>query len=418
MKALTILGSTGSIGVNTLDIIGQYPDRFKVIALTAHHNIELLFKQCIHYKPAYAVVSTEKLADNLQQRLRERSLNTEVLFGAKALADVASLSEVDTVMAAIVGAAGLLPTLAAIKAKKQILLANKEALVMAGPLFIEEAKRAQVTLLPIDSEHNAIFQCLYGRFEPGIPPKEVSKIILTASGGALRNKPLAQLKDTTPLEACQHPNWVMGQKINIDSATLMNKGFEVIEAHFLFGLSPDQIDVVLHPQSIIHSLVEYRDGSMLAQLSSPDMRIPISYALAWPERLENSATHLDLLKVAQLDFKPIEEARYPCLGLAMQALKIGGTATTILNAANEIMVQAFLEGKIRFTEIASLNQQVLEKIHSCPVVSVEAIVEDDSFARAVALEMVEKAQKNVLTAMEFSASAAKLRTEREHSRKF
>lgn len=403
MKALTILGSTGSIGVNTLDIIGQHLDRFKVIALTAHHNIELLFKQCIHYKPAYAVVSIEKLADNLQQRLREKGLKTEVLFGAKALADVASLSEVDTVMAAIVGAAGLLPTLAAIKAKKQILLANKEALVMAGPLFIEEAKRAQVILLPIDSEHNAIFQCLYGNFEPGIPPKEVSKIILTASGGALRNKPLAQLKDTVPLEACQHPNWVMGRKISIDSATLMNKGFEVIEAHFLFGLSPDKIDVVLHPQSIIHSLVEYLDGSMLAQLGSPDMRIPISYALAWPKRLENSATRLDLLTVAQLDFKPIEAARYPCLDLAMQALKIGGTATTILNAANEIIVQAFLEGKIRFTEIASLNQQVLEKIHSRSVTSIEVILEDDSLARAVALEMVEQAQKNRLTTMGFSA---------------
>ncbi|WP_218813499.1 1-deoxy-D-xylulose-5-phosphate reductoisomerase [Rickettsiella endosymbiont of Dermanyssus gallinae] len=403
MKALTILGSTGSIGVNTLDIIGQHPDRFKIIALTAHHNIELLFKQCIQYKPTYVVVSTEKLADNLQQRLRERSLSTEVLFGAKALADVASLSEIDTVMAAIVGAAGLLPTLSAIKAKKQVLLANKEALVMAGPLFIEEAKRSQITLLPIDSEHNAIFQCLYGSFEPGIPPKEVSKIILTASGGALRNKPLAQLKETTPLEACQHPNWVMGRKISIDSATLMNKGFEVIEAHFLFGLSPDQIEVVLHPQSIIHSLVEYLDGSMLAQLGSPDMRIPISYALAWPERLENAAARLDLLKVAQLDFKPIEAARYPCLDLAMQALKIGGTATTILNAANEIMVQAFLEGKIRFTEIASLNQQVLEKIHSRPVVSVEVILEDDSLARAVALEMVEQAQKSILIAMGFSA---------------
>lgn len=389
MKALTILGSTGSIGVNTLDVIAQHPDRFKVIALTAHHNIELLFKQCIQYKPAYAVVSTEKLADNLRQRLRARSLTTDVLFGANALAEVASVSEVNTVIAAIVGAAGLLPTLAAIKTKKQILLANKEALIMAGPLFIEEAKRSQATLLPIDSEHNAIFQCLYGNFELGIPPKEVSKIILTASGGALRNKPLAQLKETTPLEACQHPNWTMGQKISIDSATLMNKGFEIIEAHLLFGLSPDQIEVVLHPQSIIHSLVEYGDGSMLAQLGSPDMRIPISYALAWPERLVNSAKRLDLLQIARLDFKPIEVKRYPCLDLALQALKIGGTASTILNATNEITVQAFLEGKIRFTDIAPLNTQVLEKIHSRPVSSVEVVLEDDSLARAVALEMVE-----------------------------
>lgn len=389
MKALTILGSTGSIGVNTLDVIAQHPNRFKVIALTAHHNIELLFEQCIQYKPVYAVVSTEKLADNLRQRLRAQSLTTDVLFGANALAEVASVSEVNTVIAAIVGAAGLLPTLAAIKTKKQILLANKEALIMAGPLFIEEAKRSQVTLLPIDSEHNAIFQCLYGNFELGIPPKEVSKIILTASGGALRNKPLAQLKETTPFEACQHPNWTMGQKISVDSATLMNKGFEIIETHLLFGLSPDQIEVVLHPQSIIHSLVEYGDGSVLAQLGSPDMRIPISYALAWPERLINSAKRLDLLQIARLDFKPIEVKRYPCLDLALQTLKIGGTASTILNAANEITVQAFLEGKIRFTDIAPLNTQVLEKIHSRPVSSVEVVLEDDSLARAVALEMVE-----------------------------
>lgn len=393
MKSLTILGATGSIGVHTLDVIGQHPDRFKVIALTAHHNIELLFKQCIQYTPDYAVVSTEALAENLQQRLQERSLKTDVLFGPKALAEVASLTEVDTVMAAIVGAAGLLPTLAAIKAKKQVLLANKEALVMAGPLFIEEAMQSDVTLIPIDSEHNAIFQCLYGRFETGIPPKELSKIVLTASGGALRNKPLAQLQKTTPLEACQHPNWTMGQKITIDSATLMNKGFEVIEAYFLFGLPLAQIEVVLHPQSVVHSLVEYYDGSMLAQLGSPDMRIPISYALAWPERLTNSAPCLDLLQVARLDFKPIDKERYPCLDLAYQALKIGGTATTILNAANEVAVQAFLEGKINFTDIAKLIKQVLEKIHSRSVSSVEVILEDDSLARAVALEMTEPTRK-------------------------
>jgi 1-deoxy-D-xylulose-5-phosphate reductoisomerase len=408
MKALTILGSTGSIGVNTLDIVSQHPDRFKVIALTAHHNIELLFKQCIQYKPTYVVVSTEKLADNLQQRLQAQSLNTAVLFGAKALAEVASLSEVDTVMAAIVGAAGLLPTLAAIKAGKQLLLANKEALVMAGPLFIEEAKRSQATLLPIDSEHNAIFQCLYGNFKPGVSPKQVAKIILTASGGALRDKPLLQLAETTPLEACQHPNWTMGQKISVDSATLMNKGFEVIEAHFLFGLSLDKIEVVLHPQSIIHSLVEYDDGSVLAQLGSPDMRIPISYALAWPERLVNAAARLDLLQIAQLDFKAIEEDRYPCLALALQALKIGGTATTILNAANEIAVRAFLEGKISFTAIAVLNQQVLEKIHSRPVASIEVILEDDSLARAVALEMVENRLASLSDTAIMDAHAATL----------
>lgn len=395
MKALTILGSTGSIGINTLDIVSQHPDRFKIIALTAHRNIELLFNQCIKYKPAYAVVSTEKLASDLQKRLQEKALKTHVFFGAKALADVASLPEVDAVMAAIVGAACLLPTLAAIKAKKQILLACKEVLVMAGPLIIQEVKNAQVTLLPIDSEHNAILQCMHGNFEPGIPPEKVSKIILTASGGAFRDKPLAELSEATPLEACRHPNWTMGRKISVDSATLMNKGFEVIEAYFLFGLPLDKIEVVLHRQSIIHSLVEYLDGSMLAQLGSPDMRVPISYALDWPERLMNTAKRLDLIGGPPLEFESIEAVRYPCLDLAIQALKIGGTAPTILNAANEIMVQAFLEGKIRFTEIALLNQQVLEKIHSRPVINVETILEDDSLARAVALEIVEQVRKNM-----------------------
>lgn len=395
MTTLTILGATGSIGLQTLNIIAQHPDQFKVIALTAHRNIDLLFKQCIQFVPAYAVVSTETLANDLQKRLREQSLRTEVFFGPEALAFVASLAEVDLVMAAIVGAAGLLPTLAAIKAKKQVLLANKEALVMAGPLLIEEAKRFNVTLVPVDSEHNAIFQCLYGRFEAGISPKEVSKVILTASGGAVRNKPLVQLQEITPLEARQHPNWTMGQKISIDSATLMNKGFEVMEAHFLFGLACEQIEVVLHPESIIHSLVEYCDGSLLAQLGNPDMRIPISYALAWPERLTNSAPRLDLIKLAQLNFESIDKKRYPCLDLAYRALAIGGTATTILNAANEIAVQAFLAEKIKFTDIAQLNKQVLEKIHSRPVTSVEIILEDDGLARAVALELIDPTRKGM-----------------------
>jgi 1-deoxy-D-xylulose-5-phosphate reductoisomerase len=393
MKLVTVLGSTGSIGVNTLDVVAQHPQRFKIVALTAHYNIELLFKQCMQHTPNYAVVSTEKLAERLQQRLQERDLKTEVLFGPEALARVASLEKLDIVMVAIVGVAGLLPTLAAIQAKKQVLLANKEALVTAGPLLIEEARRSQATLLPIDSEHNAILQCFYGSFTVGVPPKEVSKIILTASGGALRHKPLAQLYETTPLEACQHPNWVMGQKISVDSATLMNKGFEVIEAHFLFGLALEQIEVVLHPQSVVHSLVEYCDASMLAQLASPDMRIPISYALAWPERLTNSAFCLDLVKLGQLDFKPIDKKRYPCFDLAVKAINLGGTATTILNAANEIAVQAFLAGKISFTEIAELNERVLEKIHSRPVTSVEVILEDDSLGRAVALELIEQAGK-------------------------
>lgn len=390
MKSLTILGATGSIGVNTLDVISEHPSRFKVIALTAHYNIDLLFQQCLRFNPTYAVVGSENLSENLQHRLRAESLKTEVLFGREALAFVASLDEVDTVMAAIVGAAGLLPTLAAIKAKKQVLLANKEALVMAGPLFIEEAQRAQISLIPVDSEHNAIFQCLQGQVAAGSTCKSLAKIILTASGGALRHKSLEQLAVMTPAQACQHPNWRMGRKISVDSATLMNKGFEVIEAYFLFGLALDQIEVVLHPQSIVHSFVEYLDGSLLAQLGCPDMRIPISYALSFPERINNSVASLDLLKIGRLDFLAIDEKRYPCLNLAYQALRIGGTATTMLNAANEIAVQAFLDGKINFTDIAKLNQDVLEKIHSRPVSNLNIILEDDNLAREIAKEMILK----------------------------
>lgn len=390
MKSLTILGATGSIGINTLNVISEHPARFKIIALTAHYNIDLLFEQCLKFNPTYAVVSNQNLSESLQSRLRASTSKTEVLFGRAALDFVSSLDEVDTVMAAIVGAAGLLPTLAAIKAKKQVLLANKEALIMAGPLFIEESQRANITLLPVDSEHNAIFQCLHGQVAPGRHCKNLVKIILTASGGALRHKSLKQLSDTTPAQACQHPNWCMGRKISVDSATLMNKGFEVIEAYFLFGLELDQIEVVLHPQSIVHSLVEYLDGSMLAQLASPDMRIPISYALAFPERINNAAASLDLLKVGRLDFLAIDEKRYPCLNLAYQALRIGGTATTILNAANEIAVQAFLDGKICFTDIAKLNQDVLEKIHSRSVTDINVILEDDNLAREIAKEMILK----------------------------
>lgn len=403
MKYVTILGATGSIGVHTLDVIAAHPQRFKVIALTAYHNIDLLFQQCLKFTPAYAVLSCKKLAEELTRRLRAVSLKTEVLFGTEALVFVASLGKVDTVMAAIVGAAGLLPTLSAIKAKKHVLLANKEALIMAGALLIEEAQRAQVTLLPVDSEHNAIFQCLHGQFELGHASKSLSKIILTASGGALRYKPLAQLQTVTPAQACAHPNWSMGRKISIDSATLMNKGFEVIEAYFLFGLSREQIEVVLHPQSIVHSLVEYLDGSMLAQLASPDMRIPISYALAFPQRIHNTATALDLLKIGRLDFLAIDEERYPCLGLAYQALQIGGTATTILNAANEIAVQSFLQGKIYFTDIAKLNQAVLEKIHSRPASNLDIILEDDNLAREIAKEMILKHYSTLLQTEGMSA---------------
>lgn len=392
MKSLTILGATGSIGSQTLDVISEHPQQFQVIALTAHDNIERLFHQCVKFKPSYAVISSKELAEKLQQRLRAESIKTEVLFGREALTYVASLSQIDTVMAAIVGAAGLLPTLAAIRAKKQILLANKEALVMAGPLLIEEARRAQIALLPVDSEHNAIFQCLgvQDQLEFNQVGKKLAKVILTASGGGLRDKPLQQLVTATPAEACQHPTWTMGCKISIDSATLMNKVFEVIEAHFLFGLPVEKIAVVLHPQSIVHALVKYPDSSLLAQMASPDMRIPISYALAWPERVTNSAAALDLVNIARLDFLAIDEQRFPSLHLAYKALQLGGTATTILNAANEVAVQAFLAGEIYFTDIAKLNSDVLEKIHSRPVSNLDIILEDDSLAREIAKEIILK----------------------------
>ena len=390
MKSLCILGATGSIGTHTLDVISEHPLHFKVVALSAHYNIDLLFQQCLKFTPRYAVVRSQSLAEDLRKRLLAVALKTEVLFGEEALNFIASLDTVDTVVAAIVGAAGLFPTLAAIQSKKQVLLANKEALIMAGPLLIEEALRAKISLIPIDSEHNAIFQCLHGQVTPGNCGNTLKKIILTASGGALRHKPFDQLQRATPAQASQHPNWTMGQKISIDSATLMNKGFEVIEAYFLFGLSPDKIEVVLHPQSIVHSFVEFLDGSLLAQLGHPDMRIPISYALAFPERLSNAAFSLNLLKVGRLDFLPMDENRYPCLGLAYRALQIGGTATTILNAANEIAVQAFLEGKIYFTDIAKLNQEVLEKIHSRPISDLHVILEDDNLAREIAKEIILK----------------------------
>jgi len=390
VKSIVILGSTGSIGVNTLDVVARHPEQFRVLALTAQKNIELLFEQCRRFNPQYVVVQHPEAAKQLQLKLKSIFSSTEVLMGEQALMEVASLSHAEIVMAAIVGAAGLMPTLAAIRAGKRVLLANKEALVMAGSLLMEEVYRHHAVLLPIDSEHNAIFQCLPSNFQIGNLYPGVRKIILTASGGAFRDLPISELAKVTPEQACAHPNWNMGRKITVDCATMMNKGLEVIEAYWLFGLPLEQIEVVLHPQSAIHSLVEYIDSSMLAQLGSPDMRIPIAHALAWPERIDNQAKSLDLLALQRLDFLTIDYERYPCLDLAYQALKTGGTATAILNAANEVAVEAFLNNEITFSKIFAICDETLRKVAHHTAASLEVILEDDHSARQWAKQLIQQ----------------------------
>ncbi|QLH43594.1 MAG: 1-deoxy-D-xylulose-5-phosphate reductoisomerase [Coxiellaceae bacterium] len=388
MQHVTILGSTGSIGQNTLAVIAEHPDRYQVVALSAQRNVAKMVSQCLQYQPNYAVMLEPDAAEQLALELKQNGSHTKVLTGAKGLETIASLPEVDTVMAAIVGAAGLMPTLAAVRGGKRILLANKEALVMAGALFMAEVKRYGATLLPIDSEHNALFQCMPTTFKPGLAPVSLKRIILTASGGPFRELALTAMRDVTPDQACAHPNWVMGRKISVDSATMMNKALEVIEAHWLFGVSPSQIDVIIHPQSIIHSLVEYEDGSMLAQLGNPDMRIPISYALAWPERIAIGVKPLNLLDVQQLQFYPLNKERYPALELAYEALAMGGTATAILNAANEVSVAAFLDGQISFTQIAEINAQVLKDAPIETADTLDQVIAADTIAREMAAEML------------------------------
>jgi 1-deoxy-D-xylulose-5-phosphate reductoisomerase len=384
MKKVAILGSTGSIGLSTLDVITRHLDQFRVAALTAHRKVDALFAQCLKYRPTYAVMVDADAAEQLRQKLQPIAPEIQVLAGKEALEQVASASDVDYVMAAIVGAAGLASTLAAARAGKRVLLANKESLVMAGALLMATIKNSGAELLPIDSEHNAIFQC-FPRQEDN--KQAVQRIILTASGGPFRHRPIEQLAEVTPQQAAAHPNWSMGTKISIDSATMLNKGLEVIEAHWLFGMTPD---VLLHPQSIIHSLVEYIDGSLLAQLGNPDMRIPIAYGLSWPNRIQSGVSSLDLIAAGRLDFEPMDLQRYRCLQLAYDALAIGGTAPTILNAANEIAVQAFCEGKMRFTDIPRVIEQTLGKITSHEVDSLETIQIDDAHAREVAWEQVKQ----------------------------
>lgn len=376
MKTITLLGSTGSIGISTLSVLADHPTQYKIFALTGHSRIEKLVQQCLAYKPRYAVVSDDAGAESFKQLTRSIQLNTELLVGPEALSFVASNKEVDIVMAAIVGAAGLDSTLVAIRSGKKILLANKETLVMAGDLVLAELAKSNAQLLPVDSEHNAIFQCLPENFSAGrLFPKEnnhaknetnfsVNKIILTASGGATRDLPLEQLTQVSAELACTHPNWSMGKKITVDSATMMNKALEVIEAYYLFGLPPEKLEVILHPQSIVHSMVYYADGSVLAQLGTPDMRTPIASALAWPNRLSTQVATLDLTQLPALSFSELDQKRYACLSLAYEVLRMGGFAATVLNAANEVAVAAFLKQQIAFTDIYHLNEAMLKKIPS------------------------------------------------------
>ncbi|OWF65343.1 1-deoxy-D-xylulose-5-phosphate reductoisomerase [Polynucleobacter hirudinilacicola] len=389
IKQVAILGSTGSIGVNTLDVIRAHPERFKVVALTASKQVDRLAQQCIEFKPAIAVLADADGAARLEKLLREQKINTQVLYGPQALVTAVTDSGCDTVMAAIVGAAGLVPTLAAAKAGKRVLLANKEALVMSGNLFMQAMKQGGGELLPIDSEHNAIFQCLPNQYTKAPSPGlGVEELWLTASGGPFRNTPLDQLGGITPEQACAHPNWVMGRKISVDSATMMNKGLEVIEAFWLFGMSLEKIKVLIHPQSVVHSMVRYRDGSVIAQLGQPDMRTPIAYGLAWPERIDAGVAPLSLTQLAALSFNEPDLARFPCLSLAFAAAKVGGTAPTVLNAANEIAVAAFLDEGMPYLQIPKVVEKTLSAIPVADAGSIESILEIDAQARTVARDFI------------------------------
>ena len=390
LKGVCILGSTGTIGVNTLDVMSRHPDLYQVVALTANTNVDKLFQQCETFQPAFAAMQDADSAQQLESRLQQSGINTQVLSGVEGLQALASHPQVDYVMAAIVGAAGLLPTLAAAREGKRVLLANKEALVMSGAIFMDEVKNNNATLLPIDSEHNAIFQCMPDQFSRGLENSGVNKILLTASGGPFRNKTPNELKQVTPEQAVAHPNWVMGQKISVDSATMMNKGLEVIEACWLFNTQPEMIQVVVHPESVIHSMVSYNDGSVLAQLGNPDMRTPIAHALAWPHRIDSGVEPLDIFKVAQLNFEAADFERFPCLRLAYDALYMGGTATCILNAANEVAVDAFLNKKLAFNNIASVIESSLEQISIRDAVDINSVLSSDQESRMFAREEVER----------------------------
>ena len=385
---VAILGATGTIGENTLDVIARHPERFRAVALGARRDVGKLLAQCERFRPDYAALAEPQAAADLERALRERGLPTRVLAGPGALEHIAALPEAPAVMAGIVGAAGLASTLAAARAGQRLMIANKESLVMAGPLLLAQARASGAMLLPIDSEHNAIFQCLPPGLAPGCEPPGVRRILLTASGGPFLDWSAEQLAAATPAQACKHPKWVMGRKISVDSATLMNKGLEVIEARILFGLAADRIDVVVHRQSLVHSLVEYVDGSLLAQLGSPDMRTPIAYALGWPERIDSGVQSLDLAQVGSLQFEPPDTVRFPCLSLAREAARVGGLAPAVLNAANEVAVAAFLEGRLNFCGISRVIEAVIDAGPSGTATDLDSVLAADASARERAVREV------------------------------
>ena len=395
MQNVAILGATGSIGRSTLDVVARHPDRFRVVALTAWRSVDALAELSARHGAAYACIADRSLAQALQRRLKECGSAAEVLTGVEGLVQAASLPQVDCVMAAIVGAAGLEPTLAAARSGKKLLLANKEALVMAGPIFMDTVRRHGATLLPIDSEHNAIFQCLPAASMSDADMKGIRRILLTGSGGPFRSRPRSELRSVSPAEACAHPNWVMGRKISVDSATMMNKGLEVIEAHWLFGARHDQIEVVVHPQSVIHSMVEYADGSVLAQLGNPDMRTPIAQAMAFPDRIDAGVPFLDLFGIGPLSFEPPDLERFPALRLAYESLRAGGTAACILNAANEVAVAAFLDGRLPFLRMTDVLEETLQSTAGAEVRTLEDVLAADERARLHAGKIVERFRAKV-----------------------
>ncbi|MBC7787127.1 MAG: 1-deoxy-D-xylulose-5-phosphate reductoisomerase [Methylophilaceae bacterium] len=398
LQNVTILGSTGTIGKQTLDVISRHPNKFKVFALAANASVDLIFEQCLEFYPNYAALLNESAADQLAEKLKAAGSSTQVLAGLEAIEMLSSHPQVQVVMAAIVGAAGLKPAVAAAKAGKRILLANKETLVMSGNLFMQAVAKGGATLLPIDSEHNAIFQVMPQRESHNLNDSGIQRILLTASGGPFRKFSCQQLQHVTLQQALNHPNWVMGAKITIDSATLMNKGLEVIEAHWLFNAPADKIVVVVHPQSVIHSMVEYIDGSVLAQLGNPDMRTPIAYGLAYPERLESGVSSLDFMTLAKLEFEAPDTARFPCLRLAYDALKLGGTAPAVLNAANEIAVDAFIHHQIQFMDIPNMIESILSEAKIEEVTSLEQVISVDASSRLAAVEWVKRRSSNRMEA--------------------
>lgn len=391
MKGLCILGATGSIGVSTLDVVSRHPEQYKVVALTANTNIEALFDQCISHKPDYVVVVDEDKAEQFKQKIQGTEISTiQVKAGVKALELVSTLDKVDSVMAAIVGAAGLLPSLAAAKAGKTVLLANKEALVMSGDIFMQAVKQSGAKLLPIDSEHNAIFQCMPAGYVTGDPAKQVRRILLTASGGSFRKTPIDELHGVTVDQAVAHPKWDMGRKISVDSATMMNKGLELIEACLLFNMSPDDIQVVIHKQSIIHSMVDYVDGSVLAQMGNPDMRVPIAHAMAWPDRFDSGVEPLNIFEVRQMDFEEPNLERFPCLRLAYEAIVAGGIMPTVLNASNEVAVDEFLNERIKFTDIPVIIEKCMAKFSADIADTLEVILKTDQQAREQSYKIIKE----------------------------